>query len=139
FRTSSTTRLPEFMSWRGSIGRCSSPTSPSSSSSPSTACTATTSSALISSTRRRRPPNRRSASNTCLASPFNCPIEYHPRTNRHGFKAGALQEGLETATGEFVAIFDADFIPPPDFLTRTIHYFSDPTLRGAQTGRSFLN
>ena len=44
------------------------------------------------------------------------PIEYHHRTNRHGFKAGALQEGLKTATGEFVAIFDADFIPPADFL-----------------------
>ena len=46
------------------------------------------------------------------------PIEYHHRTNRHGFKAGALQEGLETATGELVAVFDADFCPPPDFLTR---------------------
>ncbi|MBV8072886.1 MAG: glycosyltransferase, partial [Acidobacteriaceae bacterium] len=44
------------------------------------------------------------------------PIEYRHRTNRHGFKAGALQEGLETATGEFIAIFDADFVPPPDFL-----------------------
>src|ERR1041385_3259302 len=56
------------------------------------------------------------------------PIEYHHRSNRHGFKAGALQEGLETATGEMVAIFDADFCPPPDFLTRTIHHFSDPTV-----------
>src|SRR5581483_9302521 len=37
------------------------------------------------------------------------PIEYRHRTNRHGFKAGALQEGLETAIGEVVAIFDADF------------------------------
>ena len=45
------------------------------------------------------------------------PIEYHHRTNRHGFKAGALQAGLETATGEFVAMFDADFCPPADFLT----------------------
>ena len=45
------------------------------------------------------------------------PIEYHHRTNRHGYKAGALQEGLKTATGELVAIFDADFCPPPDFLT----------------------
>ena len=44
------------------------------------------------------------------------PIEYHHRTNRHGFKAGALQEGLKTATGELVAVFDADFVPPPDFL-----------------------
>src|SRR3954452_11529414 len=54
------------------------------------------------------------------------PIEYHHRTNRHGFKAGALQAGLETAIGEVVAVFDADFIPPTDFLTRTIHFFTDP-------------
>ncbi len=67
------------------------------------------------------------------------PIEYHHRTNRYGFKAGALQEGLETATGEFVAIFDADFIPPPDFLTRTIHHFADPSVGVVQTRWSYLN
>ncbi len=44
------------------------------------------------------------------------PITYHHRTNREGFKAGALAEGLKTAKGEFVAIFDADFAPPADFL-----------------------
>ncbi|MFL6464644.1 MAG: glycosyltransferase, partial [Bryobacteraceae bacterium] len=54
------------------------------------------------------------------------PIEYRHRTNRHGFKAGALQEGLETATGELIAIFDADFVPPKDFLRRTVDYFVDP-------------
>src|SRR2546427_5779489 len=37
------------------------------------------------------------------------------RTNREGFKAGALENGLKTAKGEFVAIFDADFLPEPDF------------------------
>src|SRR3954447_13725999 len=42
------------------------------------------------------------------------PIEYHHRANRHGYKAGALQEGLQSATGEMVAVFDADFIPPTD-------------------------
>ena len=43
-----------------------------------------------------------------------------------------LQEGLETATGELVAVFDADFCPPPDFLMRTVHYFADPKVgRGA--------
>src|SRR6266576_6134435 len=52
------------------------------------------------------------------------PIEYHHRTNRDGFKAGALQAGLESATGELVAIFDADFVPPTDFLTRTVHFFA---------------
>src|ERR1019366_3226985 len=67
------------------------------------------------------------------------PIEYHHRPNRHGYKAGALQEGLETAIGEFVAVFDADFCPPPDFLQRTIHYFSDPNVGVVQTRWSYLN
>jgi cellulose synthase/poly-beta-1,6-N-acetylglucosamine synthase-like glycosyltransferase len=67
------------------------------------------------------------------------PIEYHHRPNRYGFKAGALQEGLKTATGEFVAVFDADFCPPPDFLTRTIHYFADPNIGVVQTRWSYLN
>ena len=67
------------------------------------------------------------------------PIEYHHRTNRHGFKAGALQEGLKSATGEMVAVFDADFIPPTDFLTRTIHYFTDPKVGVVQTRWSYLN
>ena len=67
------------------------------------------------------------------------PIEYHHRTNRHGFKAGALQEGLETATGELVAVFDADFVPPPDFLMRTVHFFADPTVGVVQTRWAYLN
>src|ERR1700694_2435697 len=67
------------------------------------------------------------------------PIEYHHRTNRHGFKAGALQAGLATATGELVAIFDADFIPTTDFLTRTVHFFADPTVGLVQTRWSYLN
>jgi len=67
------------------------------------------------------------------------PIEYHHRSNRNGFKAGALQEGLKTATGEFIAIFDADFLPPPDFLTRTIHYFAESTVGVVQTRWSYLN
>jgi len=67
------------------------------------------------------------------------PIEYHHRANREGFKAGALQEGLKTATGEMIAIFDADFVPPPDFLTRTVHYFADPGVGVVQTRWSYLN
>lgn len=67
------------------------------------------------------------------------PVEYHHRSNRHGFKAGALQEGLKTATGEFIAIFDADFIPPPDFLLRTIHFFTDPQVGVVQTRWGYLN
>ncbi|HYW46792.1 MAG TPA: glycosyltransferase [Bryobacteraceae bacterium] len=67
------------------------------------------------------------------------PIEYHHRPNRHGFKAGALQEGLKTATGELVAVFDADFCPPADFLHRTVHFFADPSVGVVQTRWSYLN
>jgi cellulose synthase/poly-beta-1,6-N-acetylglucosamine synthase-like glycosyltransferase len=67
------------------------------------------------------------------------PIEYHHRAHRHGYKAGALQEGLQTATGEFVAVFDADFCPPADFLLRTVHYFTDPEVGVVQTRWSYFN
>ncbi|MBM3787758.1 MAG: glycosyltransferase [Acidobacteria bacterium] len=67
------------------------------------------------------------------------PIEYIHRTNRHGYKAGALQEGLRTATGEFVAVFDADFVVPADFLRKTIHYFADPKVGVVQTRWTYLN
>lgn len=67
------------------------------------------------------------------------PVEYHHRENRYGYKAGALQEGLRTATGEFIAIFDADFTPPADFLTRTIHFFTSPDVGVIQTRWSYLN
>jgi len=67
------------------------------------------------------------------------PITYLHRDNREGFKAGALQEGLKLATGEFIAIFDADFIPPADFLRRTVPYFADPKLAMAQARWSYVN
>jgi cellulose synthase/poly-beta-1,6-N-acetylglucosamine synthase-like glycosyltransferase len=67
------------------------------------------------------------------------PITYIHRTNREGFKAGALQHGLETAKGEFVAIFDADFVPPEDWLMRVIHHFSDPKIGMVQTRWTHLN
>jgi cellulose synthase/poly-beta-1,6-N-acetylglucosamine synthase-like glycosyltransferase len=67
------------------------------------------------------------------------PIEYRHRTNRHGYKAGALQEGMEHATGEFIAIFDADFVPPRDFLMRTIHFFHTPKVGMVQTRWGYLN
>ena len=67
------------------------------------------------------------------------PIEYTHRTNRDGYKAGALQNGLKTATGEIVAIFDADFIPPVDFLRRTVDYFADPKVGMVQTRWGYLN
>ena len=51
-------------------------------------------------------------------------FNYLHRTDRSGFKAGALKEGLAKASGEFIAIFDADFVPDPDFLLKNIPYFS---------------
>src|SRR5271163_4404511 len=67
------------------------------------------------------------------------PISYHHRTNREGFKAGALAEGLKTAKGEFVAIFDADFTPPEDFLLRTIHHFTESKVAMVQTRWTHIN
>ncbi len=53
-------------------------------------------------------------------------VVYVHREDRRGFKAGALENGLKTAKGEFVAVFDADFVPSPDFLKRTVPFFADP-------------
>ncbi len=61
------------------------------------------------------------------------------RQRRGGFKAGALADGLAIAQGEFVALFDADFVPPPDFLRRTVHYFTDPSVGMVQTRWGHLN
>jgi len=66
-------------------------------------------------------------------------ITYHHRTNREGFKAGALDAGLKVATGEFVAIFDADFTPHPDWLQKVIHHFADPEVGMVQTRWTHLN
>ncbi len=67
------------------------------------------------------------------------PVTYLHRTNREGFKAGALAQGLESAKGEFVAIFDADFVPPPDFLMCTIHQFTDSRVGMVQTRWTHIN
>src|SRR6266487_6549777 len=67
------------------------------------------------------------------------PISYIHRTNRAGYKAGALHEGLKVAKGEFVAIFDADFVPPTDFLLRTIHHFTQPKVGMVQTRWTHIN
>ena len=67
-------------------------------------------------------------------------ISHIHRTNRSGYKAGALKEGLKTAKGEFVAIFDADFIPRKKFLKRTIPYFyKDEKIALVQTRWEHLN
>src|SRR5207245_10898590 len=61
------------------------------------------------------------------------------RTNRVGFKAGALEVGLKTARGEFVAIFDADFIPTPDFLVKLLPHFVDPQVGMVQARWGHIN
>jgi cellulose synthase/poly-beta-1,6-N-acetylglucosamine synthase-like glycosyltransferase len=61
------------------------------------------------------------------------------RANRQGFKAGALAAGLEAASGEFLAIFDADFVPHPDFLRKTLPHFHDPWVGFVQTRWEHLN
>jgi cellulose synthase/poly-beta-1,6-N-acetylglucosamine synthase-like glycosyltransferase len=66
-------------------------------------------------------------------------IEYIHRTNRSGYKAGALKEGLDKARGEFVAIFDADFVPNKDFLLKTIPYFKNEKVGMVQTRWEHLN
>ena len=66
-------------------------------------------------------------------------IQYIHRTERKGFKAGALEEGLKNARGQFIAIFDADFIPPEDILKRTMPGFSDGTIAMIQTRWDHLN
>ncbi len=66
-------------------------------------------------------------------------IQYIHRTDRTGFKAGALENGLKTAKGELLAIFDADFVPKPDCLRKLVDYFSDPLVGCAQMRWSHIN
>jgi len=66
-------------------------------------------------------------------------IKYLHRTDRTGYKAGALEKGLAVAKGEFVAIFDADFVPPVDFLTRTLPHFRDPKVGMVQARWGHIN
>ena len=66
-------------------------------------------------------------------------IQHIRRTNRQGFKAGALKEGLEVAKGEFIAIFDADFLPESDWLKKTVIYFKDPEIGVVQTRWGHIN
>lgn len=61
------------------------------------------------------------------------------RNQRTGYKAGALANGLKQSKGEFVAIFDADFVPQPDFLMKTVPYFEHPDIGMVQAKWGFLN
>ena len=71
------------------------------------------------------------------AQGFN--IEHIHRVNRQGYKAGALQEAMPKANGDFIAIFDADFTPRPDFLRTTMAYFEDPKIAIVQTRWEHIN
>ncbi|MGH9359404.1 MAG: glycosyltransferase [Terriglobia bacterium] len=67
------------------------------------------------------------------------PMTYHHRQNREGFKAGALAEGLEKTDGELIAIFDADFVPPPCALRQMLPYFADPQVAVVQGRWTWIN
>ena len=67
------------------------------------------------------------------------PITYHHRSNRNGYKAGALDEGMKSAHGEFIAIFDADFQPPADWLKRVVPFFTDAQVGMVQTRWTYIN
>ncbi len=67
------------------------------------------------------------------------PVVLLHRNHREGYKAGALAEGLKLASGEFIVIFDADFIPPPDILDQLIDYFVDPRVGMVQGRWEHLN
>ena len=66
-------------------------------------------------------------------------IQIFHRSNRNGYKAGALSEGFGRSSGEFIAIFDADFVPHSDFLKRVIPKFEDPGVAFVQTRWEHLN
>ena len=66
-------------------------------------------------------------------------IQHITREDRSGFKAGALKEGLKSAKGEFIAIFDADFLPEPDWLKRTVPYFKNAEIGVVQTRWGHIN
>src|SRR5688500_15294304 len=66
-------------------------------------------------------------------------LKYIPREDRTGFKAGALAEGLKLGRANYGAILDADSTPKPDFLTRTIHYCTDPTVALVQARWGHVN
>jgi cellulose synthase/poly-beta-1,6-N-acetylglucosamine synthase-like glycosyltransferase len=66
-------------------------------------------------------------------------ISYLHRVDRTGYKAGALEAGLKAAKGTFIAIFDADFIPPKDFLHQTLPHFTEPTIGMVQARWGHIN
>jgi cellulose synthase/poly-beta-1,6-N-acetylglucosamine synthase-like glycosyltransferase len=66
-------------------------------------------------------------------------IKYIHRTDRTGYKAGALEAGQKVAEGDFIAVFDADFLPPPEFLEETVHFFTDEKVGMVQARWDHIN
>jgi len=79
----------------------------------------------------------RAAVERCREQGFD--VHYLHRDDRTGFKAGALDAGLRVATGEFVLIFDADFVAPPDILEKTLGHFDDPKVGMVQVRWGHVN
>jgi cellulose synthase/poly-beta-1,6-N-acetylglucosamine synthase-like glycosyltransferase len=77
------------------------------------------------------------AAEECAAEGY--PVRYIHRANREGYKAGALAAGLKQASGEFIAIFDADFLPPRDILRNVVDYFYDDSIGMVQVRWDHLN
>jgi len=66
-------------------------------------------------------------------------IVYIHRVDRSGFKAGALANGLKTSKGEFIMVFDADFLPTPDVVEKTVHFFTDEKVGMVQVRWDHVN
>lgn len=66
-------------------------------------------------------------------------VEHLHRTDRTGYKAGALEKGMDKCKGEYLLILDADFVPKPELIKKTIHYFTDENIGMIQTRWSHLN
>ncbi len=66
-------------------------------------------------------------------------IRYIHRADRTGYKAGALEHGMRSCRGDFIAIFDADFVPAPQMLREVVHYFTDPKVAVVQTRWGHIN
>jgi cellulose synthase/poly-beta-1,6-N-acetylglucosamine synthase-like glycosyltransferase len=79
------------------------------------------------------------ARTVALLQKKNITVKHIQRQNREGFKAGALKNGLSIAKGEYIAIFDSDFLPSKDFLKRTMPFFADPSIGMVQTKWGHIN
>jgi cellulose synthase/poly-beta-1,6-N-acetylglucosamine synthase-like glycosyltransferase len=66
-------------------------------------------------------------------------VTFRHRTNRSGYKAGALEEGLVEAKGDYTLVFDADFVPTPSIITDLVHHFTDPKVGMVQARWGHLN